>query len=106
MFNFGANFINKCCINTFFDNFQGGKSGILYNNHLTIREVELLLQIADGKKNFEIAEILFITPNTVKSGKARLIKKLNLKSTAMLLGYAIINKENLLKIKELIFDLK
>ena len=80
--------------------------GITYNNHLTIREIDLLLLIADGKKNFEIAEILFITQNTVRVEKAHLIKKLNLRNmTTELLIYAVSNKENLLKIKVLLFEL-
>jgi len=50
--------------------------GISNNSHLTGREIDLLLLIADGKKNFEIAEILFITQNTVRVEKTRLVKKL------------------------------
>jgi len=79
--------------------------GISNNSHLTGREIDLLLLIADGKKNFEIAEILFITQNTVRVEKTRLVKKLNLKNTAELLIYAVLNKENLKIIKELLFEL-
>jgi len=32
------------------------------NHHLTIRELEILLLISQGKKNKEIAQQLFISP--------------------------------------------
>ncbi len=69
---------------------------------LTNREIEILLMIAEGKKNCEIAEILFISHRTVEAHKTHLCRKLNLKSTSELTCYAVTNKDELDKTSELI----
>ncbi len=73
-------------------------------NHLTKREIEILLMISEGKKNHEIAEILFISHRTVEAHKTHLCIKLNLKSTAELTCFASWNKEDLEKISEMVLD--
>jgi len=47
---------------------------------LTVREVEILREIVKGASNKEIADTLFISPNTVKSHITRILGKLNAKS--------------------------
>ena len=58
-------------------------------DQLTIREREVLKLLAEGKKNQEIADILFISPNTVRRHRYNIMEKLNLKNTAELVKYAI-----------------
>jgi DNA-binding CsgD family transcriptional regulator len=55
---------------------------------LTPREVDILLQIADGKINKEIARALFLSESTVKNEVSRILLKLNAKSrtTAVVLA--------------------
>ncbi|CAG1016388.1 response regulator transcription factor [Geobacter sp.] len=56
---------------------------------LSVREIEVLKLIAQGKSNKEIAETLFISVRTAESHRAAILKKLNLKNTADLVNYAI-----------------
>jgi DNA-binding NarL/FixJ family response regulator len=57
---------------------------------LTLREREVLKLIADGKSNKEVAGILYLSIRTVETHRANLMDKLNLKSTAALVKYAIL----------------
>lgn len=61
---------------------------------LSRREREVFFLLADGMPNRTIAKKLFISPRTVETHRARVIKKLGFKSTADLIRYAI--KNNLL----------
>ncbi len=61
-----------------------------YQN-LSNREFEVLRMLAKGNKIIEIADILGLSINTIASYKARIQEKLNLKSTAELIRYAIDN---------------
>ncbi len=56
---------------------------------LTMREREVLKLLAEGKRTQEIAEVLFISINTVRRHRYNIMEKLNLKSTADLIKYAI-----------------
>ena len=56
---------------------------------LSPREREVFLLIAGGVPNREIAKKLFISPRTVETHRARLIKKLCFNSTADLIKYAV-----------------
>ena len=58
-------------------------------NQLSSREQEILSFIAHGMKNQMIAEELFISTETVKTYKKKIIKKLNLKDCTELFRYAI-----------------
>ncbi len=58
-------------------------------NQLSSREQEILSFIAQGMKNQMIAEELFISAETVKTHKKKIIKKLNLKDCTELFRYAI-----------------
>ena len=61
-------------------------------NHLTKREIEVLLLISEGAKNSTIAKNLFISPRTVEVHKSNIIKKLDLKSSNELTIFAGVNK--------------
>jgi DNA-binding NarL/FixJ family response regulator len=56
---------------------------------LTKREREILKLIAEGYKNREVADYLFISPKTVEKHRANLMKKLNLHNASALTAFAI-----------------
>lgn len=56
---------------------------------LTRREREVLKLIAEGKKTKEIAEALYISPYTVRRHRSNIMEKLNIKSLADLVKYAL-----------------
>ncbi len=58
-------------------------------NGLTLREQEVLAQLADGASNAEIAEMLNISPKTVARHRENIMRKLNLHSRTELVKYAI-----------------
>ncbi len=59
---------------------------------ITRREKEILLLIAEGNTNPEIAKKLFISPTTVDSHRKNLLAKMNMKNTASLIKFAMENK--------------
>lgn len=56
---------------------------------LTRREKEVLTLIAEGLTNSQMAERLFISPDTVDSHRKNLHTKLNVKNTATLIRFAL-----------------
>lgn len=67
-----------------------------YMQHLSEREVEVLLLICKGMSNFEIGEKLFISKRTVDKHRSNILEKTGCKNTANLVVYAI--KNNLAQI--------
>lgn len=60
--------------------------------NLTRREVEILGLIAQAKSNAEIADTLFISPQTVGAHRKNIMRKLNISTTAALVRFAIENQ--------------
>ncbi|MBI4320110.1 MAG: response regulator transcription factor [Chloroflexi bacterium] len=56
---------------------------------LSSREREVLRLIAEGHTNQEIASMLTVSPSTVQTHRSRIMEKLNLRSRADLIKYAI-----------------
>ncbi len=56
---------------------------------LTLREREVLILVAQGYTNKEIARILGISPKTVDVHRTRMMKKLNLHNVADIVRYAV-----------------
>ena len=56
---------------------------------LTPREREVLILVAEGYTNSEIADILFISPKTVDVHRTRMMNKLDLHSVAEIVHYAV-----------------
>ncbi len=54
---------------------------------LTEREIEIIKLIKNGSTNKEIAETLFLSPRTVETHRARILKKLGLKNSLSLVKY-------------------
>jgi DNA-binding NarL/FixJ family response regulator len=59
---------------------------------LTRRENEILRLIAEGLANPQIAEKLFLSISTVDTHRKSLMRKLNIKNTALLVRYAVDQK--------------
>jgi DNA-binding NarL/FixJ family response regulator len=60
---------------------------------LTNREKEILLYIADGLNNAQIAEKLFISARTVDTHRTNIMQKLDIHDAANLVRYAMNKKE-------------
>jgi two-component system, NarL family, response regulator NreC len=56
---------------------------------LTVREREIIKLIAEGKSGGQISELLFISDRTVQHHRENLKRKLNIKTTAELIRYAM-----------------
>lgn len=67
-------------------NLDGGDA-----NNLSSREKEVLIKIADGLSNKEIADALCLSTHTIMSHRKNIARKLNIHSTAGLTIYAIVN---------------
>jgi len=55
---------------------------------LTRREQEIMVLLAQGLSNKQIAEKLFISPKTVENHRSNILRKLNIHSTIELVRYA------------------
>lgn len=66
---------------------------------LTPREREVVTGIVKGKTNKEIADELFISPNTVTTHRRNIVRKLDIHSAAGLTVYAIMN--NLVSLRDI-----
>jgi two-component system, NarL family, response regulator NreC len=71
------------------DHGHGGVRSL--SDTLTAREKQVLKLIAEGRRNREIAEYLFVSVKTVEKHRANLMAKLNLHNTAALTSFAIEN---------------
>ena len=80
--------ISAKVIEGYIDGRKAVKSGSTWDS-LTLREREVLKLIAEGRKNKEIAEILFISVKTVAKHRANLMNKLDLHSASALTAYAV-----------------
>jgi DNA-binding NarL/FixJ family response regulator len=56
---------------------------------LTKREIEIMINIANGLKNKEIGEKLFISSRTVETHKAKIMSKLDIHSTVELVKFTM-----------------
>jgi len=61
-------------------------------HRLTVREVEILQLLAEGKTAKEVASALGIATKTSDTHRTNIMRKLNLHSVAELVRYAIRNK--------------
>jgi DNA-binding NarL/FixJ family response regulator len=62
------------------------------NETLTKRETEILILIAKGCTDRQIAKKLFISDKTVNTHRKNILQKLSLKNMALLVRYAVENK--------------
>ena len=59
---------------------------------LTARERQVVQLITEGHSHMEIGKLLNITPRTVETHRAGIMRKLNISSSAALVRYAVRNK--------------
>jgi len=83
--------ISEKIVAVYLENRKEGKTISAWDN-LTSREREVLKLIAEGYKNKDIADHLYISKKTVEKHRSNLMKKLDLHNTAALTAYAIDNK--------------
>ena len=67
------------------------KGSVSSMNELSAREKEVLIEVASGKTNKEIAEKLFISVNTVITHRKNISAKLGIRSVSGLSVYALMN---------------
>lgn len=65
----------------FYKNYTTHKSSL---NNITVREMDILRNLATGKTSKEIGETLFISPHTVDTHRRNLLRKLECKSVVEL----------------------
>jgi DNA-binding NarL/FixJ family response regulator len=68
---------------------QRGDNAVDRYESLSEREREIFQLVAEGKTNKEIAALLFISPSTVETHRARIMEKLDLHSAAEIVLYAV-----------------
>lgn len=90
------NFLVKMIENGFIFNLQTSSLIKIPSTPLTNREEEIVIEIAKGKKNHEIAKQLFISENTVKKHLQNLFQKFEVRNRMELL-YKLNNQKNPLK---------
>ncbi len=56
---------------------------------LSEREREIFQLVAEGRSNKEIAELLFVSPNTIETHRAHIMEKLDVHSAVELVLYAV-----------------
>ncbi len=71
------------------DALMAGETAAPPHQRLTPREREILILIAQGHTNQEIARMLYISPKTVEVHRTRLMRKLNLRNVAQVVHYAV-----------------
>jgi two-component system response regulator NreC len=68
---------------------QRGENAVDRFESLSDREREIFQLVAEGKTNKEMAAMLFISPSTVETHRARIMEKLDLHSAAEIVLYAV-----------------
>jgi len=80
--------ITRMLVEDYLQRVEGGEERISYEG-LTNREREILMYIADDKKNKEIADLLGISIRTVQAHRTNLMDKLGAHDRTELVKYAI-----------------
>lgn len=86
----GGRYINAALAEKLIDSQLGSEDG-LPHEQLSNREMEIMLMIAEGKAPARVAEALSISPTTVSTYRARILKKLGLKTNAEITRYVVEN---------------
>jgi DNA-binding NarL/FixJ family response regulator len=91
----GEKYFNDAITSLVFEDYyqheRVGTRAIKVAQGLTKRESEILEQVASGKTNTEVAEVLFISVKTVETHKTNILEKLGLRNSVELVRYAIKN---------------
>lgn len=88
----GGSFFSPVVAKVMLDDYVGqmAKRGITDRYEtLSEREREVFQLVAEGRSNKEIAELLFVSPNTVETHRLHIMEKLDLHSAAEIVLYAV-----------------
>lgn len=82
----GENYFHKKVNDQLFEYLRGNKGSTDTDlvNQLSEREIEIIKQLSLGKNGKEVADLLFISPHTVKTHRRNIMHKLGVKNTAEL----------------------
>lgn len=82
----GEDYFHKKVNEQLFEFLRGNKGATDTDlvNQLSEREVEIIKQLSLGKNGNEVAEVLFISPHTVKTHRRNILHKLGVKNTTEL----------------------
>jgi DNA-binding NarL/FixJ family response regulator len=84
----GGRFVSAALGERLAQELAGGADQPLHRR-LSDREYQIMWMIASGKTINEIAQELFLSPNTISTYRARILEKLELKNNAEMMRYAI-----------------
>lgn len=87
----GKSFFSPAVARLMLDDYvrQRGATAVDRFESLSEREREVFQLIAEGRTNKEIAALLFISPSTVETHRARIMEKLDVHSAAEIVLYAV-----------------
>lgn len=87
----GKSFLSPAVARLMSDDYarQRGENAVDRYESLSEREREIFQLVAEGKTNKEMAALLFISPSTVETHRARIMEKLDLHSAAEIVLYAV-----------------
>jgi two-component system nitrate/nitrite response regulator NarL len=89
--NFFSSQINEELMQKQIEKIRQSKQTFLKEKKLTNREYEVLIRLANGMTNKEIAETLSLSIRTVEAHREHLMQKLEAKNIAVLVKYALTN---------------
>lgn len=80
--------VARSVVQDYLDRMRSGEGGARYDG-LTDREREILVLIAEGLTNAQIADRLYISVKTVQTHRAHIMEKLDLHDRSLLVRYAV-----------------
>ncbi len=86
-----SDFVSRVMLRKMSKAYQKETKVFNYKTDLSTRELEVLKYICEGLTTTEIGEKIFLSPRTVEGHRLRIMEKLGLKNTAVLVAYAIKN---------------
>jgi DNA-binding NarL/FixJ family response regulator len=86
----GGKYISESIADKLIGYFDSGSDQPLHQT-LSDREYEVMIHMARGKSTRDIADALFISPNTVGTYRARVLEKMNMRNVAEIIRYAVKN---------------
>jgi two-component system, NarL family, invasion response regulator UvrY len=86
----GGKYISESLADLLSENLEGKKLNLPHES-LSDREYEVMCLIASGKTSDEIAKKLFISSNTVRTYRTRILEKMNMSDNSQIITYCIKN---------------
>ncbi len=85
----GGKYVSAALAEQLAEDLERDAAGVLAHKKLSDREYEVLLDLASGKTVSEIADQLSLSVKTISTYRARILEKMNLRSNADLVRYAL-----------------